>query len=550
MSAENIITVLSDLMASAGGEAAGRAQINVGRVAGARADMVVNGLSGGALKEIAAAIAGHASVRDAAVRSSRIEVLLHDEVIDRLAGDLAGEGASLRPAQSLSGQRWIINLFDPNATKAMHIGHLRNLSHGMALGQLCASHGASVGYQSVVNDMGRSVAEAIAGYLASDCKSPGEGGMKPDHFVGRCYASYVAKMPNQQLELSAADEPIRRELLQFRDAADAVLEKWFAGDEAVRAAWKALMQWTLDGHRATIESCGLPVPVSLMQTDHFPAAARLLSDGLESGLLRRGDGGTIYFPTDRAEYQQFPLARPDGMSTEHLRTVAVWRAILSRDEPTRFLHVLGDEWRISTECRLQLFEQLGHGAGASRYQGVYHGMVVGRSGKLASSAGTAPLLDEELARVARAPVIASLAARTGQPAPALARVAIGALMLSRRPAKPIPYSPEDVLDPRNPGIAILEALDLALANSAGAIQHRHDAPEVRLQVLRAQLLARMISLSWERHDPEPVLRHLLHLAESYREAGPCALVARIISNTLTSGMRAIALWPDRGEMNS
>ncbi len=87
-----------------------------------------------------------------------------------------------------------MQFWDANATKALHVGHLRNLALGNALAAALTQAGARVERRSLISDAGRSMGEAMAGVIQSGrhTQSWPDGAQKSDHFVGLCYADYVA----------------------------------------------------------------------------------------------------------------------------------------------------------------------------------------------------------------------------------------------------------------------------------------------------------------------------------------------------------------------
>ena len=56
----------------------------------------------------------------------------------------AGSGDEAALADLARGQRFAIQFWDPNATKALHVGHLRNLAIGNALAAALAQAGGEV----------------------------------------------------------------------------------------------------------------------------------------------------------------------------------------------------------------------------------------------------------------------------------------------------------------------------------------------------------------------------------------------------------------------
>src|SRR5262249_24818001 len=65
------------------------------------------------------------------------------------------------------GRTFALNFWDANSTKALHIGHLRNLSLGNALAAALTQAGGQVERRSIICDVGRSMGEAMAGVIRS-----------------------------------------------------------------------------------------------------------------------------------------------------------------------------------------------------------------------------------------------------------------------------------------------------------------------------------------------------------------------------------------------
>ncbi len=92
----------------------------------------------------------------------------------------------------LGGAEVLVNFCDANPTKALHVGHLRNIALGQALAGVLAAAGARVTRQSQVSDYCRSMGEALAGYGELPAHlTPRATGVKSDHFVGDCYLRYA-----------------------------------------------------------------------------------------------------------------------------------------------------------------------------------------------------------------------------------------------------------------------------------------------------------------------------------------------------------------------
>ena len=105
-----------------------------------------------------------------------------------------GEEAVAGCGDLAAGRRFALQFWDANATKALHIGHLRNLAIGNALaaalgaGRRRRSSGAASSPTSAAAWARRWPASCAA---ASTPQGWSENDEKSDHFVGFCYADYV-----------------------------------------------------------------------------------------------------------------------------------------------------------------------------------------------------------------------------------------------------------------------------------------------------------------------------------------------------------------------
>ncbi|MGH2833781.1 MAG: arginine--tRNA ligase, partial [Solirubrobacteraceae bacterium] len=154
---------------------------------------------------------------DALIRAGDgIRLRVTDSWIEAAGAALEAGGSAEPSLEDLaSGRRFSVQFWDPNATKALHIGHLRNLAIGNALASALVQAGGRVERRSLISDAGRNMGEAMAGVVNSGRLGDSwpDSDEKSDHFVGACYADYVA---SGLLEASApepAEDSLKRELL-------------------------------------------------------------------------------------------------------------------------------------------------------------------------------------------------------------------------------------------------------------------------------------------------------------------------------------------------
>ncbi len=504
----------------------------------------VPGGAGGAFLDL---LSSRPEIERARRKGRRISIRFSDDLLASLGADLEeGRDAGLRTGDLLAGRSYIVDFCDPNATKALHVGHLRNLFIGGGLASALAAAGGRVVRQSLVCDIGRSVCEALAGYLEfRPGQDPASAGMKSDHLVGACYSAYVQSLDDAEPSGAGPDAPIARELQARSDLAQRLLERWVAGDREVRDLWAMLRRWVLDGQGQTLERLGIRIDRPLYESECLGRARQVVSRGLDLGIYRGDRDGGIVFETGKREYPTMPLVRGDGFPTEHMRLAAIWYDLQDGDPGLdRCLHVMGDEWVAPITTRELMLRRLRPCPLYDVYDKLAYGMVSYRGSRMKSSLGHGVLIDELLDRLVADPGISRLSSRSGgRAAPeVLARIALAGFFLGRRAAEPVEFSWEGLLDgERNPGWRWAEAwVRVEPDGSHGGGGPAPDDPRYRFAVLASQLFRRRLRLTVSTYDLLPLARYLTRLAMWYLDADAGRL-HRVLHAPLRAGLGSLGL---------
>jgi arginyl-tRNA synthetase len=461
-----------------------------------------------------------------------------------------GEEAVAGCGDVAAGQRFALNFWDANSTKALHIGHLRNLALGNALGAALADAGGEVERRSIICDIGRSMGEAMAGVVRSGryAQMSAEGnGVKSDHFVGYCYADYVKQGGSLGLGSDHPADSLTREVDVQDDSADELLQRVLNGDQTALELWSQTRAWVISGQRKTLARLGIYFDRVFFESDFLPEVVELTELGLQEGTLERCPDGTVIYVTGREEMEEMPLVRSDGVPTQHMRALAYWLAAPGLDGTTS-LQICGQEWVAHITCRRQLMAELVHtseGNGFHPYHDVFHGMVAKEQEKISSSKKDALLIDhlvewvdEQLdSEPGRAEV------RKGHPSAdrVASQVALGFFLL--HPAnKRIDFEPEKLLED---GDAL--GWDLVRArscngNGAPAPSGEPELdPEYRFAVVQAETYGRMLGRVARSLDVVPLARYASHLARWQLEGERAPHVERVVHSALDRSARGLGL---------
>jgi arginyl-tRNA synthetase len=459
-----------------------------------------------------------------------------------------GEEAVAGCGKVAAGRRFALNFWDANSTKALHIGHLRNLALGNALGNALGEAGGEVERRSIICDVGRSMGEAMAGVVRSGKYPQGsvENGVKTDHFVGYCYADYVKNGAALGLGADHPADSLTREVDVQDDSADELLQRVLNGDQAALELWSQTRAWVISGQRKTLARLGIHFDRVFFESDFLPEVAELTELGLQEGTLEKRVDGTVIYMTGREELEEMPLVRSDGVPTQHMRALAYWLADTGLDGTTS-VQVCGQEWFAHVTCRRQLMAELvhtGEGNGFHPYHDIFHGMVAREREKIASSKKDALLIDhlvewidEQLeADPQRAEV------RRGHPSPdrVASQVALGYFLLHTA-TKRVDFEPEKLL---GDGQAL--GWDLARArsrdgNGAAAPASPELDPEYRFAVVQAETYGRLLGRVAQSLEVAPLARYASHLARWQVEEERAPHVRRVVESTLDRAARGLGL---------
>jgi arginyl-tRNA synthetase len=520
-------------------------------------------------REALARIAADPAIAEVREHARGVDVRLDDEWIEARGEPLEEGGDPEANADLAAGARYAVYFWGANTTKALHIGHLRNLALGNAIAAALRVGGARVENRSLICDVGRSMGEAMAGVVASgraDDELGSEGGEKSDHFVGLCYADYV-KAGRASVGDDGAVDSVAREAALYDDNADELMMRVLDGDQGALELWSKTRAWVISGQRKTLARLGVPFDKVIFESDFLPEVAELTNLGLREGMLRRRADGMIFYPTDREELEEMPLVRSDGLPTQHMRALAYWSAAPELDDVTS-LQVCGTEWVAHVTCRRQLLDALAmakpNGSpnpvinaderGGPPTHDVFHGMVARRNEAVSSSKQGALLIDDMVewvdGQIAADPELDAVRRAHPQPDRVAARVIMAWFLLTTT-SKGVEFEPELLFEPeRSLGWDIVAAQAHRAGVTVGAGSPGGVAtgggggaedPDYRFAVVQSDLFRRHLRSAVEELDPVPLARYLSHFARWYGEQERSPRVEAVAQTLLDQGVRGLGL---------
>jgi arginyl-tRNA synthetase len=473
-----------------------------------------------------------------------------DNWIEAVGAALEAGGSAEAPLADLAGRRrFSIQFWDPNATKALHAGHLRNLALGNGLAAALAQAGGLIERRSLISDMGRSMGEAMAGVMNSGSRAQGFSGgdEKSDHFVGMCYADYVSDSipahPFTAGELEEPEDSLSRELRLQNDAANELIIRVLHGEREALDLWYKTRAWVISGHRKTLARLGIAFDRVLFESDFLTETAELAETGLRDGVLTRREDGVVIYSTGLEELEQLSLVRADGLPTQHMRSLAYCMSAPELDQLTS-LQVTGTEWVSHLASVRKLAAELRPDSN-SFHPGrtIFHGMVARQKRALASSEG-ALLIDDLLewldAQIDGDPKRREIRRAHPSPERVAAQVALG-FFLHQPAAADVEFDPDTLLGGEESlGWDIARARAHHSPDVSGGARPAED-PDYRFAVVQSELYRRYLRLTVERLDVWPLAHYLKRLIRWYLQSDRGEHVQGVMQTLLDRSERGLGL---------
>ncbi|MGA7705021.1 MAG: hypothetical protein WB998_09025 [Solirubrobacteraceae bacterium] len=486
-----------------------------------------------------------------------VELRLDDTWIETTGAALeAGGGAEAALVDLARGGRYAIQFWDANATKALHVGHLRNLALGNALAASLAQGGGEVERRSVISDAGRSMGEAMAGIIRSGHHTSAwpEGDQKSDHFVGLCYADYVSAGGFADEGIEEREDSLTRELRMQNDAADELLKRVMGGEGEALELWFKTRAWVISGQRKTLARLGVAFDRVFFESDFLEEGNQLTEQGLREGTLQRREDGVVLYETGVEEMEQMPLLRADGQTTQHMRAVSYWMGAPDLEGVTT-IQITGTEWVAHSTCIRQLMGELtpaengGLARGIHPTHDIFHGMVAQQKRAVSSSDEGGLLIDDLIewieTQIDADPAMREVRRAHHAPERIPAQIALGYFL-------PYPMTPRvdfetgKLLTERESlgwDLVRARATRGTLASAPG--QRPAEDPDYRSAVVQSEIYRRHLRLAVDRYDVTPLALYLRHLARWYTDRPRSAHVERVIHTLLDRSARGLGLEAGR-----
>jgi len=300
-----------------------------------------------------------------------------------------------------NGKKVMVEYSSPNTNKPLHLGHVRNNLLGYSVAEILAASGYEVIKANLVNDRGIHICKSMLAWQKfGHGETPESSGLKGDHLVGKYYVLFdkAYKAEQEVLVAKGKTEEEAKKQAPLIVEAQAMLQAWEAGDEAVLSLWKTMNTWVYAGFEQTYTTLGVDFKKYYYESNTYLLGKDSIEEGLKKGVFFKKPDNSIWIDLTADGLDEKLVLRADGTSvyiTQDLGTAQLKYDDFGMDES---IYVVGNEQDYHFKVLFLILEKLGK----NWAKGLYHlsyGMVDLPSGKMKSREGTVVDADDLLAEM-------------------------------------------------------------------------------------------------------------------------------------------------------
>lgn len=296
---------------------------------------------------------------------------------------------------------YMVEYSSPNTNKPLHLGHIRNNLLGYSISKILEANGKRVVKTNIVNDRGIHICKSMLAWQKwGNGETPESSHLKGDHLVGNYYVLFDKHYKAELKELEAKGlnpEEAERESTLMQEAR-AMLKKWEAGDEEVRALWKSMNTWVYDGFDETYRRLGVDFDKIYYESDTYLVGKREVLRGLDEGLFVKDPDGSVWADLTPEGYDRKILLRADGTSVYITQDIGTAKLRYEDYPIDQMIYVVGNEQDYHFQVLSIILDKLGYSFGKDLKHFSY-GMVELPDGKMKSREGTVVDADDLMDRM-------------------------------------------------------------------------------------------------------------------------------------------------------
>ncbi len=267
----------------------------------------------------------------------------------------------------------MIEFFNQNTHKIIHVGHLRNTVTGDFLSKIYEFTNHKVIPVSYLGDIGTHVAKSIwaLGKFHKNDKLPKNKGK----YLGEIYVEANRKLDENK---------------KYEEDISEVLQKLENKDPKLTKLWKETRKWSLDEFKQIAKQLNIKIDKFFLESKVEKPGQKIV-DNLIKKKLAYEDEGAILIDLEKYGLKKFLLRKSDGTSLYSTKDLALAEIKFKEYKIDESLYIVGEEQKFYFE---QLFKTLNIIGFKKPMTHISHGLVKLEEGSMSSRTGRVELYED------------------------------------------------------------------------------------------------------------------------------------------------------------
>lgn len=277
-----------------------------------------------------------------------------------------------------NGKKIMVEYFDANTHKGVHIGHIRNISLGEAICRVLEFNGNEVIRVNYQGDIGPHVAKCLWGFI-NIYREKEPNVEQKGVWLGKVYAEASKKI--------AEKKELEREVLDINI-------KLYSREKHITELWQKTRQWCLDDFKKFYDEFGVKFDEFFFESETEKIGKEIALDMLSKGIARKDDGAVI---VDLREENLgiCVLLTKEGYPLYPAKDLGLAKLKFEKyNNLDRSIHVVGKEQEFYFKQLFKIFEKAGMKKAAEVSYHLIYELVMLPEGKMSSREGTMVLYEE------------------------------------------------------------------------------------------------------------------------------------------------------------
>ena len=295
----------------------------------------------------------------------------------------------------------MIEYSSPNTNKPLHLGHCRTILLGYSLSEIMKANGYKVVKTNIVNDRGIHICKSMLAWKKwGNGETPELSGKKGDHLVGDYYVLFDKKYKEEQAALQSeglskedavAQSPLMAEVREM-------LRLWEAGDSETMSLWENMNSWVYAGFDDTYKKLGVDFDKIYYESETYIDGKETVLDGLRRGIFHEKEDGSVWVDLTGDGLDSKLLLRGDGTTVYMTQDIGTAKQRFNDYKIDKMVYVVGNEQNYHFQVLSIILDKLGFDFGKDLYH-LSYGMIELPEGKMKSREGTVVDADDMIAEM-------------------------------------------------------------------------------------------------------------------------------------------------------